>query len=130
MSALYRHKSGSQKRKLKLEKEEKTFTNTQVISTFFKPKVSEKNTDFEETISHKNKTLEINIPEQSSNISKTEIHEHHEFEKASSLHEINNINFTDPGLWPQQMNDDIRQLIITANPSNFDNLLRIKKNYI
>jgi hypothetical protein len=29
-------------------------------------------------------------------------------------------------LWPEQINDDIRQKIIDANPSNFDNLLKIK----
>lgn len=117
MSALYKHKSGSQKRKLKLEKEEKVFANTQVISTFFKPKESKKNEDSVETIPPKNKILKINIPEKSNNIS-TEIHEHHEYN--------NNPSFTDPGLWPLQINDDIRQQIIMANPTNFDNLLKIK----
>lgn len=33
----YTHKSGFEKRKLKLEKEEKVISNTQVISTLFKP---------------------------------------------------------------------------------------------
>ena len=90
MSALYKHKSGSQKRKLKLEKEEKVFANTQVISTFFKPKESKKNEDSVKTIPPKNKILKINIPEKSNNIS-TEIHEHHEYNNnpsASFLHEI------------------------------------------
>jgi len=37
--SFYKHHSGYQKRKLK---EEKAFSNTQVISKFFKPKESEK----------------------------------------------------------------------------------------
>ncbi|KAL4121882.1 hypothetical protein QTP88_014303 [Uroleucon formosanum] len=33
----------------------------------------------------------------------------------------------DPGLWPEHINDDNRQKIITANPSNFDNILKMRK---
>lgn len=127
MSALHKHKSGCQKRKLKLAKEEKALANTQVISTYFKPKVSEKNEDSVETIPPKNKILEIKSPEQP-NIS-IEIHEHHEYKKANatSLLEIKNSNFTDPGYWPLLINEDIRQQIIIENPTNFDSLLKIKK---
>lgn len=44
--SFYKHKSGYQKRKLKEEKEKKTFSNNQVISKFFKPKEAEKKYTF------------------------------------------------------------------------------------
>ena len=114
--SFYKHKSGSEKRKLKLEKEEKAVSNTQVISTFLKP--VQTNTHSVKTIPHDNKELEIDVLEQSCNISKIEIHEH-ENVNAYSSREIECNDFTDPGLWPQQINDDIRQKIIIANLSNF-----------
>lgn len=33
----------------------------------------------------------------------------------------------DPGLWPEHINDDIRQKMIAANSPNFDNILKIRK---
>jgi hypothetical protein len=32
-----------------------------------------------------------------------------------------------PDLWPEHINDDIRQKIITANPSNFDKIFKMRK---
>jgi len=43
---------------LKEEKEEKTFSNTQVISKFFKPKEAEKNTHSIETIPAENENID------------------------------------------------------------------------
>lgn len=62
--SFYKHKSWMsfrylfQKRKLKEEKEEKTFSNTQVISKFFKPKEAEKNTHSIETIPAENENID------------------------------------------------------------------------
>jgi hypothetical protein len=78
--SFYKHKSGYQKRKLKEEKEEKTFSNTQVISKFFKLKEPEKNTNSIETIPVENENIDIEYhakkPILIKNISKKEICEH------------------------------------------------------
>jgi hypothetical protein len=121
--SFYKHKFGAEKRKLKLEKEAKAISNTQVISTFFKS--VQTNTHSVKTIPYDDKVLQIDVSEPSCNTSKVEKRVN-ENASACSSREIECNNFTDPGLWPEQINDDIRQKIINANPSNFDNLLKIK----
>jgi hypothetical protein len=76
------------------------------------------------TIPYDDKELQIDVSEPSCNTSKVEKHLNENAGACSREIECN--NFTDPGLWPEQINDDIRQKIINANPSNFDNLLKIK----
>ncbi|KAL4132709.1 hypothetical protein QTP88_009818 [Uroleucon formosanum] len=126
----YKHKSGYQKRKLKEEKEEKTFSNTQVISKFFKPKEPEKNTHSIETILVENENIDIEYPAKKpiliKNISKKEICEH-ENTNALLTDNIDLHDLFDPGLWPEHINDDIRQQIIATNPSNFDNIFKMRK---
>lgn len=128
--SFYKHKSGYQKRKLKEEKEEKTFSNTQVISKFFKPKEAEKNTHSIETIPVENENIDIEYPAKKpiliKNISKKEICEH-ENTNALLTNNTDMHDLFDPGLWPEHINDDIRQQIIATNPSNFDNILKMRK---
>jgi len=128
--SFYKHKSGYQKRKLKEEKEEKTFSNTQVISKFFKPKEAEKNTHSIETIPVENENIDIEYPAKKpiliENISKKEICEH-ENTKDLLTNNTDMHDLFDPGLWPEHINDDIRQQIIATNLSNFDNIFKMRK---
>lgn len=110
---------------IRKEKEEKTFSNTQVISKLFKPKEVKKIHTIE-TIPVENKNIDIEYnskkPILIENISKKEICD---YENTNGLFTNNNTDMHDlfdHGLWPEHINDDIRQQIIATNPSNFDNI--------